>query len=58
MGDARFGARLRAAMDKYGPLCIGIDPHPSLLASWDLPDDPSGLEQILLRDVEEHPTGQ
>src|SRR3954447_6402611 len=44
MGDARFGARLRAAMEMYGPLCVGIDPHPSLLASWDLPDDPSGLE--------------
>ena len=22
-----FGARLRAAMDAYGPLCAGIDPH-------------------------------
>src|SRR3954453_24184927 len=46
MGDARFGTRLRAAMDKYGPLCVGIDPHPSLLASWDLPDNPSGLERF------------
>jgi orotidine-5'-phosphate decarboxylase len=39
----RFGARLRAALDARGPLCIGIDPHPALLAAWGLPDDPSGL---------------
>jgi orotidine-5'-phosphate decarboxylase len=52
MGDARFGTRLRAAMDKYGPLCVGIDPHPSLLAKWDLPDDPSGLERFTRTVVE------
>jgi orotidine-5'-phosphate decarboxylase len=39
-----FGARLRAAMDTLGPLCVGIDPHPSLLASWGLSDDVKGLE--------------
>jgi orotidine-5'-phosphate decarboxylase len=39
-----FGARLRHAMDTRGPLCAGIDPHPSLLAAWDLPDDVGGLE--------------
>ncbi|GAA0741444.1 orotidine-5'-phosphate decarboxylase [Dactylosporangium roseum] len=39
-----FGARLRAAMDALGPLCVGIDPHPSLLASWGLSDDVKGLE--------------
>jgi orotidine-5'-phosphate decarboxylase len=39
-----FGARLRAAMDSLGPLCVGIDPHPSLLASWGLSDDVKGLE--------------
>ncbi len=38
-----FGARLRAAMDEHGPLCVGIDPHPSLLAAWGLPDDAHGL---------------
>jgi orotidine-5'-phosphate decarboxylase len=38
-----FGARLSAAMDEHGPLCVGIDPHQSLLADWGLPDDPSGL---------------
>jgi len=39
-----FGARIRAAMDKRGPLCVGIDPHAALLAKWGLPDDVSGLE--------------
>ena len=41
--DRRFGARLRAAMDERGPLCVGIDPHPGLLAAWGLPDDAEGL---------------
>jgi orotidine-5'-phosphate decarboxylase len=52
VSDSRFGARLRAAMDKYGPLCVGIDPHPSLLAAWDLPDDPSGLARFTRTVVE------
>ncbi|MEN0129175.1 MAG: orotidine-5'-phosphate decarboxylase [Brevundimonas sp.] len=38
-----FGARLAAAMDDHGPLCVGIDPHESLLADWGLPDDVAGL---------------
>jgi orotidine-5'-phosphate decarboxylase len=41
--DRRFGARLRAAMDEHGPLCVGIDPHPALLSAWGLPDDAGGL---------------
>ncbi|GAA1818930.1 orotidine-5'-phosphate decarboxylase [Planosporangium flavigriseum] len=45
-GDGRFGARLRAAMDARGPLCVGIDPHPGLLSAWGLPDSPSGLERF------------
>ncbi|MBA4862114.1 orotidine-5'-phosphate decarboxylase [Streptomyces sp. PSKA54] len=39
-----FGARLRHAMDTRGPLCVGIDPHASLLAGWGLNDDIQGLE--------------
>ncbi|CAL9283627.1 orotidine-5'-phosphate decarboxylase [Streptomyces sp. NPDC095602] len=39
-----FGARLRAAMDTRGPLCVGIDPHASLLDAWGLADDVDGLE--------------
>ncbi len=43
-----FGARLAAAMDDLGPLCVGIDPHPGLLAAWDLPDDAEGLRSFAL----------
>ncbi|MFG3499134.1 orotidine-5'-phosphate decarboxylase [Streptomyces sp. NPDC047928] len=39
-----FGARLRRAMDTRGPLCVGIDPHASLLSAWGLKDDITGLE--------------
>ncbi|MGW7190004.1 orotidine-5'-phosphate decarboxylase, partial [Streptomyces sp. NPDC054838] len=31
-------------MDSRGPLCVGIDPHAALLASWGLNDDIAGLE--------------
>ncbi|MQY11884.1 Orotidine 5'-phosphate decarboxylase [Streptomyces sp. RB5] len=47
-----FGTRLRAAMDTRGPLCVGIDPHASLLASWGLNDDVPGLERFALTVVE------
>ncbi|GHF39070.1 orotidine 5'-phosphate decarboxylase [Streptomyces mashuensis] len=41
-----FGARLRRAMDERGPLCVGIDPHASLLTDWGLSDDIAGLERF------------
>jgi orotidine-5'-phosphate decarboxylase len=41
-----FGARLRRAMDERGPLCVGIDPHASLLAEWGLTDDVASLERF------------
>lgn len=41
-----FGARLRRAMDERGPLCVGIDPHASLLLDWGLNDDVAGLERF------------
>ncbi|MFD8808814.1 orotidine-5'-phosphate decarboxylase, partial [Streptomyces sp. NPDC059597] len=47
-----FGARLRRAMDERGPLCVGIDPHASLLAEWGLNDDVDGLERFSRRVVE------
>lgn len=47
-----FGARLAAAMDEHGPLCVGIDPHASLLHAWGLPDDVSGLREFSLRVVD------
>ena len=39
-----YGERLRTAVARYGPLCVGIDPHPGVLDRWDLPRDAYGLE--------------
>ncbi|WP_167154970.1 orotidine-5'-phosphate decarboxylase [Streptomyces sp. MBT27] len=47
-----FGTRLREAMDTRGPLCVGIDPHASLLADWGLNDDIAGLERFTRITVE------
>lgn len=47
-----FGARLRRAMDARGPLCVGIDPHASLLHAWGLGDDVAGLERFSRTTVE------
>lgn len=47
-----FGARLATAMSEHGPLCVGIDPHTSLLNAWGLPDDPSGLRTFSLTVME------
>lgn len=41
-----FGARLRAALDERGPLCVGIDPHAALLRAWGLTDDADGLARF------------
>lgn len=38
-----FGNRLAAAMQRFGPLCVGIDPHPDLLAHWGLTDSAESL---------------
>jgi orotidine-5'-phosphate decarboxylase len=40
-----YGQRLVAALRHRGPLCVGIDPHPGVLASWDLPLNSTGLER-------------
>ncbi|TXL62987.1 orotidine-5'-phosphate decarboxylase [Aeromicrobium terrae] len=47
-----FGARARAAMDAYGPLCVGIDPHAALIEEWGLPDSVEGLERFAATCVE------
>jgi orotidine 5'-phosphate decarboxylase subfamily 2 len=47
-----FGARLHRAVREKGPLCVGIDPHPSLLKDWGLPDDRHGLERFARAVVE------
>lgn len=41
-----FGLRLAAAMRRAGPLCVGIDPHPGLLADWGLDDTAAGIERF------------
>jgi len=38
-----FGAKLAQAFDAYGQLCVGIDPHVTLLEEWGLPDSAQGL---------------
>ena len=47
-----FGARLVAAIDKRGPLCVGIDPHPGLLQAWGLPATVAGLERFTMTVVD------
>ncbi|OUE09287.1 orotidine 5'-phosphate decarboxylase [Clavibacter michiganensis] len=47
-----FGARLARAFRERGHLCVGIDPHRSLLDAWGLDDDARGLEEFGLRVVE------
>ena len=41
-----FGIRLGAAVDQHGPVCVGIDPHPSLLEAWELPVSVKGLRRF------------
>ena len=41
-----FGTRLHRAVAERGPLCVGIDPHPGLLARWGLSDDVEGLDRF------------
>jgi orotidine-5'-phosphate decarboxylase len=38
-----FGARVRQAVERSGPLCAGIDPSGELLRAWGLSDDVTGL---------------
>lgn len=49
---APFGERLAAGRSALGPLCVGIDPHPSLLAAWGLADDVAGLRRFALTVME------
>lgn len=43
-----FGDRLARAMEAKGPLCVGVDPHPALLAQWDLDDSAASLETFAM----------
>jgi orotidine-5'-phosphate decarboxylase len=40
-----YGERLGTLMTERGPLCVGVDPHPSLLVSWGLAENAQGLER-------------
>jgi orotidine-5'-phosphate decarboxylase len=51
-GPEPFGARLHRAMRDRGQLCVGIDPHASLLTGWGLGDDVAGLERFTMTVVE------
>lgn len=42
-GYERFGARLDRVMRERGPLCVGIDPHLTLLERWGLDQSVAGL---------------
>jgi len=43
-----FGERLLTAVGEHGPLCVGVDPHPGLLAEWGLTDDADGCERFAM----------
>ncbi|TSD62077.1 orotidine-5'-phosphate decarboxylase [Aeromicrobium piscarium] len=47
-----FGSRVQAASLAYGPVCVGIDPHPGLLEQWGLEDSIEGLERFAATCVE------
>ncbi|KAA9110567.1 orotidine-5'-phosphate decarboxylase [Microbacterium rhizomatis] len=47
-----FGQRLSAAMADHGPLCVGIDPHESLLSAWGMDVTAQGTRDFGLRVVE------
>ncbi|MFC5730076.1 MULTISPECIES: orotidine-5'-phosphate decarboxylase [Nocardioides] len=50
--SSSFGARFTAALAERGQLCVGIDPHGSLLRAWGYDDDLAGLEKFALGAVE------
>lgn len=47
-----FGDRLRSVVDAHGRLCLGIDPHTSLLELWGLSIDAEGARTLALRALE------
>ena len=47
-----FGDRLRRTFAEHGRLCVGIDPHASLLAAWGLDVSAAGVREFGLRVVE------
>lgn len=41
-----YGVRLARSIDRYGPLCVGIDAHPQIMKQWNLPQTPAGLLRL------------
>ncbi|EFV15003.1 orotidine-5'-phosphate decarboxylase [Segniliparus rugosus] len=52
MTEPSFNDRARDVVAERGHLCAGVDPHPDLLAAWNLPNDPSGLAVFAQRCVD------
>lgn len=44
-----FGEKLAATFERHGQLCVGIDPHASLLDDWGLPQSVDGLREFSFR---------
>ena len=51
-GVMPFGERLEAVFAAYGHLCLGLDPHASVLAAWGQPDSAEGVREFGLRAIE------
>lgn len=47
-----YAARLAAVVAERGRLCVGVDPHLSMLDQWGLPASPQGLERCAMTMVE------
>jgi orotidine-5'-phosphate decarboxylase len=47
-----FGDRVRDAIASFGPLCVGVYPHPHLLTEWGLDATAHGTREFGLRVVE------
>ncbi|GAA4172547.1 orotidine-5'-phosphate decarboxylase [Gryllotalpicola koreensis] len=47
-----FGGVLHSALEAFGPLCVGIDPHDFLLEEWGLPSSAAGVREFGLRAVD------
>ena len=47
-----FGTRVRETIAARGRLCVGIDPHESLLVDWGLPVTAAGVREFSLRVVD------
>ena len=47
-----FGAKLEDAFSKHGQLCVGIDPHATLIEEWGLPDNAASLLEFGRRVIE------